>query len=124
MHGAGDGTLDAAAVCDEWLSLREYIRQNHHHATVSQKFRIQSLLTHDTLGLWYPNMSKLTAVLLIIRTNIADCERAFSTLKRIRTRLQSQLKKMTPNALMIIRMEGTSIDSFNFEEAVMKWASL
>ncbi|XP_078679314.1 uncharacterized protein LOC144914964 [Branchiostoma floridae x Branchiostoma belcheri] len=54
-------------------------------------------------------------------TPTADCERAFSTLKRVKTRLRSRLKTSTLNNLLKISIDGPHIDDFNFEEAATVW---
>ena len=47
----------------------------------------------------------------------ADCERGFSALKRIKTRLRNRLSNRILNNLLIISIEGPKLQEFDFEKA-------
>ena len=54
----------------------------------------------------YPNLSKLAQICLVLPIGTADCERGFSTMKRIKTCLQNQMSNVTINHCMQISMKG------------------
>ena len=53
-----------------------------------------------------PNIATFAAIGLVILVSTADCERAFSALKRIKTRLPNRLTQKTLNNLATISIEG------------------
>lgn len=54
----------------------------------------------------------------------SDCERGFSKLKLLKTRLRSRLVSQTLNALMMASIEGPPVESFPFVSAGKIWASI
>ena len=52
----------------------------------------------------------------------ADCERGFSTMKRVKTPLRNRLGEATLDNLLTISIEGP--EDFNFESVCDRWASL
>ncbi|CAH1242373.1 Hypp6630 [Branchiostoma lanceolatum] len=56
--------------------------------------------------------------MVVIPTHTADCERAFSCLKRVKTRLRSKLTAENLNHPLMVRIEGPDLSEFNFDEAV------
>ncbi|KAI8519667.1 hypothetical protein Bbelb_029240 [Branchiostoma belcheri] len=115
------GIVDSDALCDKWWGLREYIAQNRH---LSQEQLVKLLLTDATMAELYPSMKLLASVLMVIPVSTADSERAFSTLKRVKTRLRSSLKNETLNQLLTISIDGPDVDSFDFEAAAMTWGQM
>ena len=53
-----------------------------------------------------------------------DCERAFSTMKRIKTRLRSQMTNKTLNHCMRVSMEGLSLVDLDFDKSIDAWSQL
>ena len=51
-----------------------------------------------TISVVYPNLSKLAQVFMALPIGTADCERGFSTMKRIKTCLRSQMSNVALNA--------------------------
>lgn len=54
----------------------------------------------------YPNFARLAAVALVIPVMNADCERAFSTQNRQKTKLQNWLSNATLEHLICIETNG------------------
>lgn len=77
-----------------------------------------------TVRALYPNLSKLAKVCLILPVSTADCERSFSTKKRVKTDLRNRMNTSTLDALMRIRIEGPSLSEFDFDTALNSWAKL
>ena len=53
----------------------------------------------------------------------ADCERGFSALKRIKTRLRNRLSNRILNNLLMISIEGPELKDFDFEKAADVWGA-
>lgn len=70
---------------------------------------------NKTLQLLYPNLCKLAQICLVLPLSTADCERAFSTMKRVKTPLRNRLNTKTLDSLMRIRIEGADQECFDFE---------
>ena len=56
--------------------------------------------------------------LSVVPMHSADCERGFSALGRVKTKLRSRL---TNKSLLIINLEGPD---FDFNSTIQKWASI
>ena len=86
-----------------------------------------SLLDNKSvLSIVYPNFCKLAQVCLILPLSTADCERAFSTtcMRRVKSRLRSQMNNSTLNHCMQISMEGHPLERFDFNKSVDTWSRL
>ena len=70
------------------------------------------------------NLGKISCSLLVIPMHSADCERGFSTLGRIKTKLRSRLTNSSLNSLLMISMEGPPIQKFDVEPCLEKWRSV
>ncbi|WAR09053.1 hypothetical protein MAR_019011 [Mya arenaria] len=56
-----------------------------------------------------PNLRMLAAVGLLLPTSTADCERGFSTLKRVKTAQRNRLHNETLNAVIRVSMEDVQL---------------
>ena len=68
-------------------------------------------------------MHKLAVIALVIPMSSADCERGFSALKRIKTRLRNRLSNRILNNLLMISIEGPELKDFDFEKAADVWGA-
>ena len=104
-YGRGDGAIiDSVTIKGEWFELRLYLSM--HCRALSMAEVLKLLTTDSTLELTYPNFVKLAQVCLTLPISTADCKRAFSTMRRIKTRLRSEMCNSTLNHCMRISMEG------------------
>ena len=71
----------------------------------------------------YPALSKLFSIALVLPVSTADCERGFSTMKRIKTVPRNRLSTATLDHLISISAEGPALDEFDFDQAVVKWGA-
>ena len=100
--------LEKDALRAEWelftvLLSTTYISHSH--------FQVMKLLVgNKTLRLLYPNLCKLAQICLVLPLSTADCERAFSTMKRVKTPLRNRLNTKTLDSLMRIRIEGADLE--------------
>ncbi len=85
---------------------------------------MKMVVGNRTVRTLYPNLCKLAQICLILPLSTADCERAFSTMKRVKTTLRNRLCTKTLDSLMRIRVEGPDMSSFDFELALNSWAKL
>lgn len=121
FYSDGHSPIDREALRDEWIAFRQHLGS---YRQKSPKDMCQVLSANPTLACQYPNIASLYVRMVVIPVHTADCERAFSTLKRVKTRLRSTLTNTNLNHLLRIRIEGPAIDSFDFDKALMHWGSL
>ena len=105
----------------EWLLFVIYMIQNCKR--LSMKDILQTLSHNSTVKSMYPNLSTLATICQIIPVTTVDCERGFSTMKRIKTRLRSVMKMATLDSLMRISIEGADLEHYDFDRAVNSWGS-
>ena len=65
----------------------------------------------------YPNLAIISINCLVLPVSTVDCERGFSTMKRIKTHLRSVMKTQTLDCLMRISIEGPELESYDFQKA-------
>ena len=123
-YGVGESPIISCQdLKSEWLDFRIYMFSNC--GKMSMKGVLTSLATqNNTTSIVYPNLSKLAQICLVLPIGTADCERRFSTMKRIKTRLRSQMSNITLNHCMRISMEGEAFDKLDFDNAVDSWSRL
>lgn len=68
----------------------------------------------------HQHLYKLAAVGLLLPST-ADCERGFSSMKRIKLENCASLKSTVLNALMMVSMEGPPLEAVDFSEMVDTW---
>ncbi|XP_078702604.1 zinc finger protein 862-like [Branchiostoma floridae x Branchiostoma belcheri] len=71
-----------------------------------------------------PNLAKLAAAMAVLPVSTADCERGFSTMKRVKTPLRNRLKEETLNSLLMISVEGPPAEEFNFNAGCDSWGRM
>ena len=90
--------------------------------TMRQMFRL--LCTDQSLRDMFPQLTKLSTIAALIPVSTAECERAFSSMNRIKTELRNCLKTSTLDCLMRISIEGPPLSVFNFERAADIWGGM
>ncbi|KAL5494009.1 hypothetical protein EMCRGX_G015277 [Ephydatia muelleri] len=114
-YGTGeDAPVSAEKLRKEWESFY-YMLQDHY--SNAKAIEVMKDLVNEKLNPVYPQLSCLANLALVIPINTADCERAFSTMKRVKTRIRNRLKSVTLDALLRISIQGPSLDEFDFESA-------
>ena len=84
----------------------------------------EEILSKDSICVLFPLVAKLLTHALVLPVSTADCERCFSTMKRVKTDLRNRMSTQTLDKLLRIRIEGPTISEFNFNEAVQEWSQL
>ena len=98
------------------------MKQTYPNHTLHQ---MQQLLAgSSTLKSLYPNLSTSASLALILPVSTADCERAFSAMKRVKTELQNHMSTKALNPLLQIHIEGPKMEEFNFDKAVDTWGKM
>ena len=82
--------IDIEQIKSEWSVFSIYMFQNC--KTMSLNGVLELLSTNRTIQSLYPNLSRLATICRILPVSTVDCERAFSTMKRIKTRLRSVMR--------------------------------
>ncbi|XP_073243918.1 uncharacterized protein C17orf113-like [Porites lutea] len=108
-NGPVPAVIDEQATRFEWGQLRQLMALNYRHLSLKEMSKL--LMTeHQDL---YPNFARLAAIALVIPVTNADCERAFSTQNRQKTKLLNRLSDATIEHLTCIEANGPSqLDDF------------
>ena len=91
FYGVGDTPLiDSEILNVEWCDLRTNMILNYQNKTLKEVL-MPPLDNKSVLSTVYPNFCKLAQVCLFLPLNTADCERVFSTIRRVKSCQQSQM---------------------------------
>ena len=112
-------SLDHQAVRVDWTNFRTYMIQCC--KDMSMQAVLSKLATNATMHQMYPELSKLAQICLIIPVSTVDCERGFSAMARVKTKLRNQMKNSTLNHCLRILIEGPPIEEFDFEKVLNSW---
>ena len=94
------------------------------HYSIAKTRDVLHDLASNKLRLVHPQLARLASLGLMIPFSTADCERAFSTMKQVKTKLRNRLKTTTLDCLLRISIEGPELKDFDFELAVDKWSTI
>ena len=121
-YGTGDDApVNAEELRKEWESFSVMLVDHYGGAKTREVLRD---LASDKLQAVYPQLVRIACLGLSIPFSIADCERAFSTMKKVKTPLRNRLKTTTLDGLLRISIEGPDLNDFDFELAVNKWNTI
>ena len=67
------------------------------------------------------NILALLRIILVIPVQAATLERGFSLMKRTKSDWRNKLSPKTLSELMMIKLNGPDMDTFDPEPAIMKW---
>ena len=122
LYGKGDNpdvNVDALKV--EWEGFKflmcDTYRQN------SMKAVLKILVADRTVSHLYPQLRKLATIALVLPVSTAECERAFSTMNRIKTDLRNRLITLNLDHLMRISINGPSQADYDFDKAATLWGN-
>ena len=82
---------------------------------------LKFIISHLSL---YAYLGKIACALSVVPMHSADCERGFSALGRVKTKLRSRLTNKSLNSLLIINLKGPELNDFDFNSTMQKWASI
>ena len=122
LYGQGDTPdVDVAALKAEWEGFRFLMLQTYSQNTMKEVLKI--LVADRTISHLYPQLRKLAAIVLVLPVSTAECERAFSTMKRIKTAPRNRLITVNLDHLMRISINGPNIQNFDFLKAATSWGN-
>ena len=109
--------VDREMLMQEWISLKAHV-----HQTQMQN-RAASISTYFTNGLQerFHNILCVYEATVVLPVSSAICERGFSCLKRIKTDWRSSLTTEQLDQLMLISVEGPSLEDYVAERALNRW---
>ena len=116
-----DAPVNAEELRKEWESFSVMLVDHYGGAKTRE---VLCDLASDKLQAVYPQLARIACLGLSIPFSTADCERAFSTMKRVKTPLRNRLKTTTLDCLLRISIEGPDLNDFDFELAVNKWSTI
>ena len=100
--------VDPQECTSEWEGFKRLLHNTYSELSMHQV--LHKLCTDQSLITLFPNLSKLCNIAALIPVSTAECERAFSTMNRIKTELRNRLKTTTLDSLMSISIESRSKD--------------
>ena len=110
--------INAEACRAEW-SVAKKIAMDQMYPRDSTKILWKLMYMHHRESL--PNLMILANLALIMPYQTADCERGFSCQNGIKTSRRSRMKEKSMNILMTIKVEGGSVETYDFSKAVHAW---
>ena len=123
MYGKGpDPVIDTEEYSSEWDGFKMLMKNDYSSTTMQQV--LKHFCTNQSLRDMYPQLTKLATIGALIPVSTAECERAFSSLNRIKTELRNRLKTSTFDFLMRISIEGPPLAEFDFERAADIWGGM
>ena len=116
-NGPVPAVIDEQATRFKWGQLRQLMALNYRHLSLKEMSKLR-MTEHQDL---YPNFARLAAIALVIPVANADCERAFSTQHRQKTKLRNRLSNATIEDLTRIEANGPpQLDAFT-ATCVHRW---
>jgi hypothetical protein len=112
-----DAPVNREEVLKEWESFSVMLAD--HYTTV----KTEEVLASEKLKDVYPQLACFASLGLTIPFSTADCERAFSSMNRVKTPLRNRLKTSTLDSLLRISIECPDLEDFNFDQALSTWTS-
>ena len=112
--------IDEEDLKSEWLSFKQLTFDNYSSMTFQELATIVIMELKDT----YPCLAILYKLSLIISVSSADCERGFSVQNLIKTSKRSCMSEKLLHDLCIVKVEGPSVEKFDFTKALTKWKNL
>ena len=88
--------------------------------TTLQELAIEVLGNKSIYGL-FPLVSQLIVHALVLPTSTTDCERCFSTMKRVKTESRNRMNTQILDKLLRVGLEASGETEFNFKEAAQCW---
>ena len=112
--------VDEDLIMAEWTQVKANLGNRLlRHPRPNPVPRVNDLfLTH---GQRLPNFLKIAKIILCLPMSSAICERGFSCVSRIKSHWRSSLTTQQLNNLLIVSIEGPSLDDYNSEIALHRW---
>ncbi|XP_067668254.1 zinc finger protein 862-like [Haliotis asinina] len=109
------------ALQTEWRQMKVFVANTFKDKSYSDLWQI--LLSKDPYKTDFCNILHIVRIMLTLPISSAECERAFSAQKRIKSDVRSCLSVQRLSDLILISSEGPDLAEFNPEKSVNKWMS-
>lgn len=110
--------IDSVSIVPEWNLAKVVIkRELYPRSNMQGLWKIMHEYHKDT----FPNLLRLASIALVMPYQTADCERGFSAQNQTKNKLRNKLEEKTLLRLMMIKLEGPPLRSFDFDKAVNLW---
>ena len=121
-YGTGDDApVNREEVLKEWESFSVMLADHYTRVKPEEVFHD---LASEKLKDVYLQLACLASLGLTIPFSTADCERAFYSMKRVKTPLRNRLKTSTLDSLLTISIEGPDLEDFSFDQTLSTWTSI
>lgn len=114
LEGAG---VDTTLAEDEWTGLKQYVKLKAGADAVSN-LKWSSLQGRREN---FKNILLTVDFILTLPSHSADCERGFSTMKKVKTDWRSSLKSDTLSDLMLVQLHSVDLDHFDPLPSINHW---
>lgn len=104
---------------DQWLRLKLFVTKR---IPLSER-QVQILWPRIAEESRFSCIMKVVSIFLLLPMNTAVCERGFSMMNAIKSQSRSVLQNSTLNAIMLLSIDGPTLESFNPQPAVDFWAA-
>lgn len=119
LYGKGDNPdVNTDTLKVEWEGFKILIYDTYRQN--SMKEMLKTLVADRTIAHLYPQLRKLAEIALL-PISTAECERAFSTMNRIKTNLHNRLITLNLDHLMQISINGPCLQEYDFDRAATSW---
>lgn len=105
----------------EWRQMKVFVANTFRDKSYSDLWQI--LLSKDSYKSDFSNVLHLVRIMLTLPISSAECERAFSAQKRIKSHVRSCLSVQRLSDLILISSEGPELAEFDPQKSVNKWMS-
>ena len=114
-----DSDCDTEKIQDEWRSLKKIVANSFSDKVYCDVYAI--LLEKEPYKTNLCNILHLVEILLTLPISSANCERAFSAQKRIKSATRSSLSTSRLSDLILISTEGPELAEFDPKPSVQRW---
>lgn len=117
--------MDELELKDEWSEVRASVETMAKLAkkpsTIEALQRVAKIHARDDHS---PGLKHIMFTLLALPMSSVDCERGFSIMKLVKTRLRNCLKQETLTNVMRVAIEGPPLAEFEFDRAMKMFNSM
>lgn len=121
QYGQTDKPILTDDVHHEWTTFRNMLAS---YSTLSLQQMLRMLARKGSMSDAFPQLSQVAAIALILPVTMAEGERCFSTMKRIKTDLRNRIGGDMLEHLMRIYVEGPTMKDMDFKSAVGEFAAM
>ena len=123
-HYGTHGVVDSQATKLEFRTFNIVIASNPGLKQLTMRQLMSHVIKTPEFNVMFPNLMKLATIGLLLPMSTVDCERGFSTLSRVKTKLRNRLSNRILNYLLTISMEGPPPSEFPYDDACDIWARM